>query len=345
MMDKFYMNVWIAMLNCYIYAEGIQDVSKRQYFGKVKLSSLHDCDWWRNVRTTLQYLILLRKYVETMTADKLNNDLAFLIENIDINCERPILFIYGHKLITKTTNNIIFPQSHHCNSRTSRNNTVQIIDRNGPICQLNSRHATDSIYINKNTFAYNPDGSNNLDFFDVHCTTAYMNRLGSVSEHLFGKGLIVILPHLEQILISMNWLDPSLYAYRSPIDIDSDNDSNNSELASMDIPDELFSNADNTTDNNHDDDNDGDQKTDVTRITTELRQQAEIYSLICLGEMFKQDYFETIQSDASNETYAKRYSSFKNNVTALLGLLRTLNKLFEQHRRSRLHNLLFSISR
>lgn len=305
----------------YVFQEGIQNEST--YFGKVEQISAHDCDWWMNVRSTLQYLILVRRYVESMNSNKLTNDLAFLIENVDIKCEQPVLFVYGHKLTKKTTK---FLQAYRCNARTCRDHTVQIIGRNGPLCELTSRHATESNDLNKNTFVYNPDASDHLPFLDIHCTTAYMIRRGSVSSHLFGKGMIDILPHLEQIILGMNWFDTSLYAHRSSIDsVDSDDsDSDNARFAAMEIPDAFFSNVDDNRDIYHDDDNDGDQQTDVARITTELRRQIEVYILICLGEIFQPNYFEATKSDLSNQKNIERYTLFTDNVTALLGMLQDL---------------------
>lgn len=226
------------------------------------------------------------------------------------------MFVFAHMMIGfDSTPGVLLPLTYQCNSEMCKKNTVEFIEMDGVLCKLTSRFATGSKPINATTFSYDPNATNNLPFLDVECTTAYMIRVGSTFKHLFGNGAIDVIPHLEQILIGMGWINSDLYAYKT---------SSYRDLEKNEVDDKI------SGDSRSDDYTQRQQQTEITMITSVLRQpqQIEAYTLMCLGEMYRSDFFEQV-----NQIHTETYTAFKNGVSASVDVLRRMINERDTNRR------------
>lgn len=303
--------------NLIIYKQNIQGDDK--YIGPINLISTHNCEWWKKLRTTLKYLISLRKYI-ACERNQLKSDLGFLICDFNNGWGTPVMFVFGHMMIGfDSTPGVLLPLTYQCNDEMCKKYTVEFIEMNGVLCKLISSFATGSEPIDATTFSYDPNATNNLHFLDVECTTAYMIRVGGTFKHLFGNGAIDVIPHLEQILIGMGWNNSDLYAYKM---------SSYRDLDKNEVDDEIPGDS-------RSDDHAKQPPTEIMVITSVLRQsqQIEAYSLICLGEIFQSDYFEQCKSNQANQMHIDIYTAFKNGVSALVNVLRQMINERDTNRR------------
>lgn len=136
---------------------------------------------------------------------------------------------------------------------------------------------------------------------EVH--PAYMILNNNVYKHLFGNGAIDVIPNLELVMEGMGWVNDKLYEYRSlkyfNFDDKKEGDNDLIEDSAMaeffHQPDDFFFKS------NNDVDDDGfnisindDEKQQLITTIGELRhpQSINVFILICLGQLFQENYFE-----------------------------------------------------
>lgn len=182
------------------------------FYGTVQISRSHSnsCRVWQKIRLTIKYLSILRKFIESnnFNSNSWKSNVGFVFGDT--------LFVLDHLMYANSSTGNLFPLNYYCRVRKCLECKVEIIDKDGVICKLISSFGTDSTKINRSMFSYERDSSNEIPFLEnTKCGSAYTIQAGTTRTNIFSNGVIDLIPHLEQFLFALNWIEPDLYSYRS----------------------------------------------------------------------------------------------------------------------------------
>lgn len=159
-----------------------------------------------------------------------------------------------------------------------------------------------------------------------------MIKIGSSENHLFGRGVIDIYPHLEKVLQGMAWCNEKLYNYRTaiPYNLNVTNQIDDIEMIfQYEIPNDLMEQGDNNDNDDDDDDEDINNEGACYNVNTKkskfddmvavLQHHTHIdtYTLVCLAELFEPNYVEVCATNPSNCDHIQKLKEFKDGHTKI----------------------------